>query len=213
MSGENLIKEIASRLSPKAQKLKIAVLTSGDGKSFQSLIDKANKPKSLFSISLMITNNKKSLAPKKALLAHIESFLISHLDYDKRENFEDELLKHLKDRADLIVLAGFLRVLSPRFLAHFPKKVINLHPSLLPKHPGLDAINKALISGDEKSGCTVHLVDDGLDTGPIIAQMDCPILKTDDTLALKTRIQALEHKLLPQIVESIAQEALKINLN
>lgn len=209
MSGENLIKEIASGLKPQAQKLKIAVLTSGDGKSLQSLIDQANRPDSHFSISLVITNNKKSLALKKAHAANIESFLISHKDYDSREPFEDELSNHLKDRADLIVLAGFLRVLSPRFLARFPKKVINLHPSLLPKHPGLDAINKARISGDEKSGCTVHLVDDGLDTGPIIAQMDCPILKSDDTLALKTRIQALEHKLLPQIVESIARASLK----
>jgi phosphoribosylglycinamide formyltransferase-1 len=204
MSGEDLIKEIAKNIRPVEKKLNIAVLTSGDGGNLSALIKRAQTGS--FHIKLVISNNPQAKAREKAQIANIESYLIDHRK-KSRDIFENEIVSHLNG-IDLVVLAGFLRIFSFQFLKHFPKKVINLHPSLLPKHPGLDAINKALKS-DNISGCTVHLVDEGLDTGPIIAQLSCPILPDDDTLALKTRIQALEHKLLPDVVESIARACLR----
>lgn len=207
MFGENVINEIARNLKPKGPKIRIAVLTSGDGGNLSSLITREQLPDCQYKISLVITNNKNSLAPDVALRAKIESYLVDHHAYKTRETFERELFTHLKDRADLVVLAGFLRVLTPFLLSKYPKRIINLHPSLLPKHPGLDAINKARLAKDKESGCTVHLVDEGLDTGPIIAQRVCPILPDDDTLALKKRIQALEHKVLPEVVQAIALKA------
>lgn len=208
MSGENVIKGIAKEIRPKGKKIHIAVLTSGDGGNLQALIDRSLKKDSAFEIKLVITNNPKSKARDKAQNANIESYLIDHKDYKSRDEFEDELILRLKNKVDLIVLAGFLRVFGARILSHFPKRIINLHPSLLPKHIGLDAINKAL-KVDKTSGCTVHLVDEGLDTGPIIAQGSCPILPGDDTQALKKRIQAIEHQLLPEIVQRIALESVK----
>jgi phosphoribosylglycinamide formyltransferase 1 len=207
MSGKDIIKRIAETINKSQENpLAIAVLVSGHGSNLQALMDFSKKPESSYSIKTVIANNPGSRALIRAEGAGISNFLVDHRTFTKKSAFEQKIIQLLKEQnIELIVLAGFMRVLSPSFLTHFDKRVINLHPSLLPKHRGLDAINKALLAGDEIAGCTVHLVDEGLDTGPIIAQSSCPIFKHDDLEALTKRIQSLEHQLLPQVVNQVAQ--------
>ncbi|HXW53141.1 MAG TPA: phosphoribosylglycinamide formyltransferase [Myxococcota bacterium] len=207
MSGQAVIELIAAHIAPKKRaRLLIGVLASNNGSNLQALIDFAKTPGSYFSISSVISNNPTSYALVRAKEASIRGHLIDHKDYDDRRAFDDQLAACLnEDGAELIVCAGFLRVLKRKFLRQFHQRVINLHPSLLPKHRGLHAIEKALQAGDAQTGCTVHLVDSGLDTGPIIAQSTCPISATDSLEDVTNRIQALEHVLLSKVVNQIAK--------
>lgn len=209
MPNQDIIKLIAQNINKHPERpLSIGVLASGNGSNLQALMDFSKKPDSLFFIKTVIANNPDSQALNRAHHERIKNYLIDHRQFNKKSAFEQKILRVLKEHEiELVVLAGFMRVLSPNFLGQFQNRIINLHPSLLPNHRGLDAINKALRAGDEVAGCTVHLVDAGLDTGPIIAQSSCPIFKHDDPLALKQRIQSLEHKLLPHVVNQIAQAA------
>ena len=116
-------------------------------------------------------------------------------------------------RPELIVLAGFMRILSPAFLARFPERVINVHPSLLPKFPGAHAPRDAIAAGVRESGCTIHLVDEGVDSGAILAQQRVPVLATDDADALHERIKAEEHALLPETIDRIARGELRLGWN
>lgn len=122
-----------------------------------------------------------------------------------QEEFEELLVAHLQDfEVDFVVLAGFMRLLSSKFLAEFPDRVVNIHPSLLPAFPGVDAQKQALEYGVKVSGCTVHFVDEGMDTGPIIAQAAVPVHPDDDEESLKTRILKAEHLLYPHALNLLA---------
>ena len=109
------------------------------------------------------------------------------------------------ENVDLVVLAGFMRIVGPVFLAAYPRRIINIHPSLLPKHRGSNAAAQALAAGDTTTGCTVHYVDEGVDTGEIIAQREVPVLPGDTAESLQTRIQTAEHELLPSVITTFAQ--------
>lgn len=212
MPSYDIIETIARAIPAKQRsKLRTAVLVSGNGSNLQALIDFSRLPESSFEISIVIANNPDSMAFARASQAHIDNYLVDHRSFAKRAHFEEKLLYHLHEaKVDLVVLAGFLRVLSPQFLNRYPNRIINLHPSLLPQHPGLHAITNALEAKDEYAGCTVHLVDEGLDTGPIIAQSSCAIDLGDDLVALTKKIQKLEHALLPSIVQEVAKRTLAI---
>jgi phosphoribosylglycinamide formyltransferase-1 len=120
---------------------------------------------------------------------------------------EEEFIRILREeRTGLIVLAGFMRIVGPLFLAAYPRRIINVHPSLLPKHRGAHAAAQALAAGDAVTGCTVHYVDEGVDTGEIIAQREVPVLPGDTAASLQTRIQAAEHELLPAVIATFARE-------
>jgi formyltetrahydrofolate-dependent phosphoribosylglycinamide formyltransferase len=214
MSGDEVIQRIARQFSPiKRAQLSIGVLVSGNGSNLQALIDFSQHRESYFKVDSVITNNPSSLALKKAQEAGITHHLADHRKFSSKTAFEQQLLSHLvEDGIELVVLAGFMRVLSTFFLNHFDQRVINLHPSLLPQHRGLNAIEKAVLANDTHTGCTVHLVDDGLDTGPIIAQSACPIFEDDDLAKVTERIRALEHALLPQVVNLIAKIVLTRDL-
>ncbi|RME44570.1 MAG: phosphoribosylglycinamide formyltransferase, partial [Deltaproteobacteria bacterium] len=124
-----------------------------------------------------------------------------HRDFPDRASFEGELLRHLAGKGvELVVLAGFLRLLSPRFIDAFPGRIINVHPSLLPAFPGLHAPRQALRHGVRYTGCTVHFVDEGCDTGPIILQAPVPVVAGDDEASLAARIRKAEHRLLPEAI-------------
>lgn len=208
MSHQNIVDYIANHIFAPKPKLSIAILASGNGSNLQALIDESKKPESSFVIKAVIANNPSSYALVRAQKADVKNYLVNHRTFTHQSLFETSVAEIISlHQADLIVLAGFMRVLSPIFLRQFKNRIINLHPSLLPKHRGIDAINKALLAKDKIAGCTVHLVDEGLDTGPIIAQSFCPIHEDDDLLALKKRIQSLEHRLLPDVVNKIAQAA------
>jgi formyltetrahydrofolate-dependent phosphoribosylglycinamide formyltransferase len=185
-------------------------LASGSGSNLQALIDLSKTTESYFSISTVISNNPGSYALVRAARVGIADYLVDHRAFATKGDFEARISACLQEgEVELVVLAGFLRVLSPHFLKLFEDRIINLHPSLLPKHKGLHAIEKALTARDRETGCTVHLVDAGLDTGPMIAQRTCPIIPGDDLDALTERIQKLEHQLLPSVVNKIAELVVK----
>ncbi len=124
------------------------------------------------------------------------------LDAEAEAKFVDVLRA---EKVDLVVLAGFMRIVGPVFLAAYPRRIINIHPSLLPKHRGADAAAQALAAGETTTGCTVHYVDEGVDTGEIIAQREVPVLPGDTAEALQARIQKVEHELLPTVIANFAQ--------
>lgn len=207
MLNHDIIEHIARHIEQKQRgKLSVAVFASGGGSNLQALIDFSKTDASFFSVDCVVANNPQSFALTRAQQAAIRHHLVDHRAFKSRALFEQELTSILKNtNVELIVLAGFMRVLSPVFLRQYHQRIINLHPSLLPKHRGLNAIEKALIARDEIAGCTVHLVDDGLDTGPIIAQSSLTILQDENLETLTTRIQSLEHGLLPDVVNRIAK--------
>jgi phosphoribosylglycinamide formyltransferase-1 len=142
----------------------------------------------------------------RARQAEIEAVVLDHHQYPTREAFDEALIALLKSRQiEVVVLAGFMRLLTPRFLEEFKHGVINVHPALLPAFPGMHAVQQALDYGVKVTGCTVHFVDEGTDTGPIIAQATVAVRPTDDQAALQQRIHREEHLLFPQIVWQVAR--------
>ena len=186
--------------------MKTGVLASGSGTNLQALID-AWKSGSLAPAELVVVgaNVAGCLALERAQKAGIETFTLSHKAFAVREDFDRALVAELRSRGvELVVLAGFMRVLTGDFLDAFPLRVINIHPALLPAFPGVHAQKQALDYGAKLAGCTVHFVDKGTDTGPIIAQAAVPVLPGDDEDSLGRRILGEEHRLLPAVVRAVA---------
>jgi len=193
------------------QKLRLAVLASGGGTNLQSIIDRCEQGRLDADISLVISNNPGAGALERATLAGIKTVCINHREFDSREKFDQAVIATLKAaEIELVVLAGFMRIISTPFLRAFPQKIINIHPSLLPSFPGLHVQQKALDYGAKVSGCTVHFVDDGVDTGPIIIQAVVPIHPTDSEESLAARILEQEHKIYPQAIQWIAEGRVEI---
>ena len=186
--------------------MRTGVLALGGGSNLQSLIDNwqggALAPAELVVVGANVDGCQ---ALDRAKKAGIETFLVRHKGFERREDFDRALAAELKKReVELVVLAGFMRVLSAAFLDAFPKRVINIHPALLPAFPGIHAQKQAFDYGVKVSGCTVHFVDAGTDTGPIIAQAVVPVLPDDTEEALQKRILVEEHRLLPAVVRAVA---------
>ena len=186
--------------------MKVGVLASGSGSNLQSLIDNWQQG-TLSPAELVVVgaNVEGCLALERARKAGIESFVLSHKTFAAREDFDRALVAELRKRGvELVVLAGFMRVLTPAFLDAFPKRVVNIHPALLPAFPGTHGQKQALDYGVKVAGCTVHFVDAGTDTGPIIAQAVVPVLPDDSEDSLQKRILVEEHRLLPAVVRAVA---------
>ncbi|HTJ46716.1 MAG TPA: phosphoribosylglycinamide formyltransferase [Kofleriaceae bacterium] len=187
--------------------MRIAVLASGGGTNVQALLD-AQAAGALAPARIVVVGSNKpgARALDRARAAGVPAVAIDHKAYATRENFEAAMLAALAPHApDAIVLAGFMRVLTPRFLEAFPLRVINTHPALLPAFPGAHAIEEALAAGVKITGATIHFVDAGVDQGPIIAQRAVPIFAADTADTVRARIQAEEHALLPAVVRALAQ--------
>ena len=168
-------------------------MCSGNGSNFENIVRTCNKDE----VVIMIHNKKKCGAAKRA-----DKLGIPHCYIDSDE--EDNIIKLLKVwNVDLVVLAGWMRIVSPKLIDAFPKRIINLHPSLLPKYKGLHAIEQALESGDKETGCTVHYVNEELDGGEIILQSEVPILPDDDIKSLTKAIQRREYHILPRAIEHV----------
>ncbi len=173
----------------------VAVLASGSGSNFQALIDAG------LAITALVCNVPGARCLERAKAAGIEAVLVDHTQFPSRDAFDEALIAALRARRiTKVVLAGFMRLLTPKFLAAFPEGVINVHPSLLPAFPGTHAARQALARGVKVTGCTVHFVDEGTDTGPILAQATVPVLDGDDEATLQARIQVEEHRLFPQVI-------------
>ncbi|HUJ61873.1 MAG TPA: phosphoribosylglycinamide formyltransferase [Kofleriaceae bacterium] len=186
--------------------MKLGVLVSGAGTNLQALLDaEARGELAPGEIAIVVSNRPGVPALARAAAAGKPAAVVDHRRYPDRASFEDELYEVLAARGVTgIVLAGFMRVLTARFVERFPQRIVNTHPSLLPAFPGVDAPAQAIAAGVKVSGVTVHFVDASLDAGPIIAQVAVPVLPDDDAAALHARIQREEHRLLPQVVQRLA---------
>jgi phosphoribosylglycinamide formyltransferase-1 len=183
----------------------LGVLVSGNGTNLQAILDAIAGGRLDARVRLVISNKPGVGALERAARAGVPSRVIAHRDHPSREAFDRELVAALNEAGvQWIVLAGFMRVLTPVFLDAFKGRIVNIHPALLPSFPGVNAQRQALEHGVKVSGCTVHFVDAGVDTGRIIAQRAVPVLDTDDEPSLSERIHAAEHELLVSVLVDIA---------
>jgi len=188
------------------RKLKLGVLASGGGTNLQSLIDQCQQQKIDAEIVLVLCNNPDAGALQRAEQAGLPNRCINHRDFADRQSFDHEVVAALKEAdVELVVLAGFMRIISEVFVDAFPHKIVNIHPALLPAFPGLHVQKKALEYGARFAGCTVHFVDAGVDTGPIIIQAVVPVLDDDTEETLSARILEQEHQVYPKAIQLIAE--------
>lgn len=189
--------------------LPLVVLVSGSGSNLQAILDAIEDDRLNAEVRLVISNVAGVRALERAEKAGVATRVIPHKQFPSRDAFDAHLAEVVREAFEgaegYVVLAGFMRILTARFLDAFPHRVINIHPSLLPAFPGVDAQKQALDYGVRVTGCTVHLVDAGTDTGPILAQAAVPVLDGDDRDALAARILEQEHKILPAVLEWIAE--------
>jgi phosphoribosylglycinamide formyltransferase 1 len=189
-----------------AELFKLGVLISGSGSNLQSIIDHIEKGTLAAQIKIVISNNSQAFGLTRAKKHNIPCAVINHQDFSSREDFDRELIRILQNAdVDLIVLAGFMRILTTSFLRAFDQKIINIHPALLPAFPGTHVQQKAIDYGVKFSGCTVHFVDEDIDTGPIIIQAVVPVHASDTAETLADRILKEEHKIYPQAIRYFAE--------
>jgi len=187
--------------------LEIGVLVSGRGSNLQAIIDAIERGILKARIGLVISDNPEAYALKRCKAHSVPFEVLSRRDFPSKEAFEEKMVELLKGAGvKLVVLAGFMRVLSGNFLREFPKRVINIHPSLIPAFQGLHAQRKAVEFGVRFSGCSVHIVDESIDGGPVIAQAVVPVLPEDDGERLSERILSFEHRILPQTIQWFAED-------
>lgn len=186
--------------------LRVAVLVSGSGSNLQALLDDSKGAECPYRVSCVLSNRPAVRALERASEAGVAHVVVDHRQFATRSAFEEGLLDALAPfEPEVVVLAGFMRVLTETFVEKFPHRIVNVHPALCPAFPGTHAARQALDAAARITGCTVHLVDTGVDTGPILAQAAVPILDDDNEEQLQRRIQTQEHRLLPRIVRAIAQ--------
>ncbi len=187
---------------------RVAVLASGNGSNLQALLDTVHGQHGV-EIVRVVSDKPSAHALQRAADFQIPTEVFELKDFDHRAARDDAMAELLRrDEIDLVVLAGYMAILSPQFINSFFGRIINVHPSLLPAYPGLDAIGQALAAGARETGVTVHYVDEGVDTGPVIAQESVAIVAGESLEDLTERIHAVEHRLLPAVVTQIARARL-----
>ena len=185
---------------------KIGVLVSGGGTNLQSIIDKIHLGDCAAEIECVVSNVADVYALTRAGNANIPHHVISHKEFSSRAEFEQALIKTLDSyEVDIIVLAGFMRVLESTFISHYPGRILNIHPSLLPKYSGLNTHQRALKNGDSSHGCSVHFATTELDGGPVILQSSVPVLDNDDAEILAKRVLQQEHIIYPKCVQWLCE--------
>ncbi len=190
---------------------KIAVLGSGRGTNFEAIAEAVKSGRLPVDISLVISDNKDAFILKRAGNFGIKTLFIDPTQFPSREDFDRELERHLvKTKIDLVVLAGFMRILTSSLVKHYKGRIMNIHPALLPSFKGRHGIKEALDYGVKITGVTVHFVDEGVDTGPIILQEAVRVEDEDDEETLASRIHALEHRLYPEAIRLFVEGRLKI---
>jgi phosphoribosylglycinamide formyltransferase-1 len=190
---------------------RLGVLVSGGGTNLQALLDACTRPDYPAEVALVLSNVPTAGALERARKAGVPSKVVDHKAFGARADFERALGEALAAAGvELVCLAGFMRLLSADLLGRYPGRVLNIHPSLLPAFPGLHAQRQALERGVKVAGCTVHFVDAGMDTGPILAQAAVPVLPGDDEASLSARILQEEHRLYPLAVKLVATGAVRL---
>ncbi|WP_036924628.1 MULTISPECIES: phosphoribosylglycinamide formyltransferase [Prochlorococcus] len=186
------------RFSPK---LKIGVLASGKGTNFQELINLSGKGELDLEIKILITNKEDAGCIKRAVKAEIPHKIIRSEDFSHKELFELEIINTLINHdVELVVMAGWMKIVTPFFINKFKNKIINIHPSLLPAYKGGSAIKDSILNGSKITGCSVHFVEEEVDSGSLIMQAALSIQHDDNIETLSKKIQILEHKILPQSI-------------
>lgn len=188
-----------------ADKLRIGVLVSGGGSNLQAILDAIGAGRLDAEVAVVVSNVAAAQGLERARKAGVPAVVIDHKAFPSREAFDAAVVDTLRaHEASWIVLAGFMRVVTSVLLDAFPMRVVNIHPALLPSFPGVHAQKQALAYGVRVTGCTVHLVDAGTDTGPIIAQAAVPVRDDDTVETLRARVLSEEHRLLPAVVRDLA---------
>lgn len=191
--------------------LPIVVLVSGSGSNLQAIIDRIEDDSINAKICAVISNKPDAFGLRRAHKANIPTELIDHNQYNSRESFDAELTRTIeKYQPELIVLAGFMRILTDEFVNHFYGKMINIHPSLLPKYRGLHTHKRALEAGDSEHGLSIHFVSSELDGGPIILQTSVPVLDNDTEEKLAKRVLIEEHRAYPKVIQWFAERRLQL---
>ncbi len=180
----------------------IVVLISGGGTNLQAIIDACKADGYPGKVVGVISNKADAYGLTRADNAEIANCVLSHKDYDSRENYDQALIKQIDlYQADVVVLAGFMRILTPEFVQHYQGKLINIHPSLLPKYQGLHTHQRAIDAGDKEHGVSVHYVTEELDGGPVILQAKVPVFDGDSADELALRVHEQEHRIYPLVVK------------
>ena len=190
----------------------IVVLISGNGTNLQALINASTT--SNFRVVAVVSNNHEAFGLQRATVADIPALVVDHDNYSSRQDFDRKLIEVI-DAFDpeLIVLAGFMRILGPEFVQHYQGRILNIHPSLLPAYTGVNTHQRVLDAGDKEHGVSVHFVTDELDGGPVVAQEKIAVLTTDTAAQLATRVAAKEHIIYPKVVSWFAAGRLHMDAN
>ncbi|HEY7528012.1 MAG TPA: phosphoribosylglycinamide formyltransferase [Candidatus Deferrimicrobiaceae bacterium] len=189
----------------------IAVLVSGSGSNLQAIIDASERGEIPCRVGIVISNKPEAYGLVRARNHGIPTEVVRHTDFPSREEFDRKLVETIRGSgAALVCLAGFMRVLTPVFVRAFPNRILNIHPALLPSFPGTHGPKQALDHGVRFSGCTVHILDEGVDSGPIVVQAVVPVFDDDTEEALAARILVQEHKIYPMAIRLFFQGKLKV---
>ncbi|MCC2522762.1 phosphoribosylglycinamide formyltransferase [Vibrio coralliilyticus] len=187
----------------------IVVLVSGNGSNLQAIIDACETKISTGRVTAVFSNKATAYGLERAKKAGAAAHSLNPKSFDTRDAFDHELMKQIDEyKPDVIVLAGYMRILSGEFVRHYRGRMINIHPSLLPKYPGLNTYQRAIHAGDEEHGTSVHFVTEQLDGGPVILQAKVPIFDEDTVETLTERVQTQEHKIYPLVVQWLVEERL-----
>jgi phosphoribosylglycinamide formyltransferase-1 len=191
---------------PPGRHLRLAVMASGAGTNFEALTLACRAGRPAAEVVLLVVNNAGCGAELRARRLRVPCRLIDHRRQASREALDEALIEAFQAAAvDLVVMAGWMRIVTPRLIAAFPERLLNIHPSLLPSFRGMDAVGQALEAGVTLAGCTAHLVNEDVDAGRILVQAAVPVLAGDDHASLSARIQRQEHRILPLAVELAAR--------
>jgi len=191
--------------------LRLGVLASGRGSNFAAILDAIEAEELPATVVIVVSDRPDALALERARLHGIATAVVVPRDYPDRQTFDLAVVERLQTAGvQLVVLAGFMRLVTPAFLAAFPGRVLNIHPALLPSFPGLHAQRQAIEYGVRISGCTVHVVDEGVDTGPILLQRAVEVHDDDDEESLAARILVEEHQAYPEVIRRIATGEIRI---
>lgn len=186
---------------------KIAIFASGNGSNFQSIMEAEAKKELKIKTSLLVCDHHEAYVLQRAQKLGIPIFCFNPKEYEDKKAYEEVILEHLlAEGVEYLILAGYMRLIGPTILREYEGRIINIHPSLLPAFPGKDAIGQALDAKAKETGVTVHYVDEGMDTGPVIAQESVRIYENDTEESLKKRIQIVEHRLYPSVLKELFQQ-------
>ncbi|MCL5277446.1 MAG: phosphoribosylglycinamide formyltransferase [Deltaproteobacteria bacterium] len=192
-------------------KLKLGVLVSGNGSNLQAIMDQAGDGRLNAEVRVVLSDNDRAFAIERAKGSGIPVATVDYTSSPRREDVEDRIISELKKRdVGLVVLAGFMKLLTRHFVTAFPMRIMNIHPALLPSFPGMNVIQKAIDYGVKFTGCTVHFIDEGADTGPIIVQAAVPVMDGDTEETLARRIHEKEHIIYPLAIQLFAEGRLEI---